>query len=421
LRQGRIVEVAMTVPAGTCQTPSREAGRVGFSGIDPPKFGESVFVADQADALDVSHAVNAANPVVTACIQTTRCVGAVDDEGFLRDVDFRVERGFLAGTLVLTVRGAMGGVDVGGLLGKDRLDVEVVLHRGSAHPVSLGRMEGGFFNTWENYRLDVPIGAVKFPADPCPDLGATQTCGLECVPRPNEVSFVFSGSALPPGNSRGMSFSIDWLSLEPKAGLELASRPILFVHGWTGSSLSWEDSAWTDTVLFEGVPFHVIEIPPDGRVASNGALVTAAVQDLARRLGVERIAIVAHSKGGVDSREHVRAHDDVEVLIMIGTPNAGTPLASAAALRPFADGVRDMTPEAMRNYNVRYFQNFGTTYVTVSGQYDSPKARRLAIVVGPNDEVIHVASVHALPYATPSSTPRQSVMWRARGSAPASA
>jgi hypothetical protein len=60
-----------------------------------------------------------------------------------------------------------------------------------------------------------------------------------------------------------------------------------------------------------------------------------------------------------------------------------------------------MTPAAMRNYNQWNFPNFKTTYVSVSGEYDSPKALGLARWMGPNDEVIPVASVHALFYARP--------------------
>ena len=41
----------MVDPNQDCQTPSREAPRTGASGIDPPPFGESVFVADVADGV----------------------------------------------------------------------------------------------------------------------------------------------------------------------------------------------------------------------------------------------------------------------------------------------------------------------------------------------------------------------------------
>jgi triacylglycerol esterase/lipase EstA (alpha/beta hydrolase family) len=54
------------------------------------------------------------------------------------------------------------------------------------------------------------------------------------------------------------------------------------------------------------------------------------VEDLQSRTQADRINIVAHSKGGLDARVFLAnnmASDDVENLIMIGTPNAGSPLA----------------------------------------------------------------------------------------------
>jgi len=77
-----------------CQVPSVNASRVGDSGMDPPKFSDNVYVADQADALDVEHVVSTEHPEVTACVEITRFAGSVNGDGFLLDVDHRVERSY---------------------------------------------------------------------------------------------------------------------------------------------------------------------------------------------------------------------------------------------------------------------------------------------------------------------------------------
>ena len=41
--------------------------------------------------------------------------------------------------------------------------------------------------------LDVKVQDVRFPADPCPGQDPTESCGRDPVPRPNELSFVFTG------------------------------------------------------------------------------------------------------------------------------------------------------------------------------------------------------------------------------------
>ncbi len=393
----KAVDVGMTIPALPCQTPSRGASRVGDSGVVPPEHGESVFVADEAvGVLDTPTRMVVSLSALTACIQTTRYVGTVDAAGFLVNAAQHVEDGTLVDTLVLTVRAVIVGVDVGGMLGLDGLDVEVVLHRGSTREVSLGTLQGSFLGDWQNYELDVPIEHVRFPDDPCPGQIPAGLCGRSIVPQANEVSFVFIGSSLP------VTVTVDWMSLRPKRGPDLAARPIMLVHGWDGSVDSWQpDSAWPAGLRARDLPFHIIEIAPDGRVSDNGAEITQRVSDLTERFGVERINIVAHSKGGVDAREHVRHHDDVEILVMIATPNGGTPMSMVGGISQldwFGSGVRDMSLASMQQYNLTTRPNAETTYVTASGAYDSAWALHFARRIGPNDEAVGTASVESLQF-----------------------
>ena len=65
----------------------------------------------------------------------------------------------------------------------------------------------------------------------------------------------------------------------------------------------------------------------------------------------------------------------------------------------------DLTPAAMANYNAGYLPS-GVTHVTASGDYDSFKAQALPAWMGPNDEVIPVASVNSL--ADARRSPRRS-------------
>ena len=53
------------------------------------------------------------------------------------------------------------------------------------------------------------------------------------------------------------------------------------------------------------------------------------VQDIKEQSGAQKINIVGYSKGGLDARVFLDITDtkDVANLIMIGTPNAGSPVA----------------------------------------------------------------------------------------------
>ena len=65
-----------------------------------------------------------------------------------------------------------------------------------------------------------------------------------------------------------------------------------------------------------------------GSIEENEALIEARITDLLRTSGADRVNILAHSKGGLESRLYILDHPgQVDKLVMLGTPNAGTKLA----------------------------------------------------------------------------------------------
>ncbi|PWU80702.1 MAG: hypothetical protein DLM72_10990 [Candidatus Nitrosopolaris wilkensis] len=64
--------------------------------------------------------------------------------------------------------------------------------------------------------------------------------------------------------------------------------------------------------------------------------------------GQDRVNIVGHSKGGLDARVYLANRTyNVANLIMIGTPNAGSPLAQSSII--CAPAVYDLKPGAVDN------------------------------------------------------------------------
>jgi hypothetical protein len=230
--QGRINDGVSAFGMDCCQTdrlcatqaawsPAPDATEVtmGNSGMNPKDASESCFVAAEGTGVVVPH-IELPGDIVSLFLQTTRVVGTVDSEGFLTEeaglLHLRPEQATLAPTLVLTIRAKVAARDL------SDVNVEVVLHRGmTGRELPLGFLEGSFGSGWETYRLDVPVGAVRFPADPCPAQDASESCGQEPLPRPNEISFVFTGDIIP---GIGLTFEVDWLMLEPR------NRPRTALH-----------------------------------------------------------------------------------------------------------------------------------------------------------------------------------------------
>jgi pimeloyl-ACP methyl ester carboxylesterase len=383
--------------------------------MDPGEATDCRFVADiDAGRLDVRHRVVASGQLVDVSIETTRYVGKVFPDGALRHVGAHTERGTLAQTMLLTIRANISARDLGGTLGRDGLDVQVFLHKAMpTRTATLGPLIGSFSAGWETYQLDVDTPDLLFPDDPCLGLDTATLCGNDLQPRPNEISFEFIGNI---NTGSGLTIEVDWLTLEPKGSTELAWRPALLVHGWRDTAAGMQTgTAWADGLDLRDVAYHVPAVDPRGSFAGNAGQLAAAVTDTRSRFGVERVNVVAHSKGGIDTRQYLKTHNDVENLIMIATPNAGCIAADIAATAsavhksvtgtapPAFAEVASMTIRAMAFYNGRCAQNPNTRYVAVAGDYDSFFALVLAVLStsGANDELVPVSSVTALAYAVP--------------------
>lgn len=161
---------------------------MGNSGVNPQPATESRFVADEGPGFDVPHPIVSSGDVVSVFLETTRVVGTVDPDGLITGGGLlHPDQGTLARTLVLTIRAQIA-AGLSGTLGSG-VDVEVFLHRGITGPgVFVDSLEGTFGPDWQDFRLELPTLAVRWPADPCLGQDPSAPCGRAPVPRPNEIS-----------------------------------------------------------------------------------------------------------------------------------------------------------------------------------------------------------------------------------------
>ena len=216
----------------------------------------------------------------------------------------------------------------------------------------------------------------------------------------------------------------------PLTGASLSievARPILTVHGIFSNSSTWEQPRfnWRQIISDMGLPYASISMHENGGVgldsiADNAADIENRVNTLLARWGVDRINIVAHSKGGLDSRDYAEKHDTIEQIVQLGTPNAGSPLADAAQAGAvlliggistvILDGLAapagaQLTTAYMSIYNLFHGRNQTTQYVSVAGDYrfggwGVVDTELLVFFRGRSDTVVPVWSVHSLGYAT---------------------
>ncbi|UFU00749.1 hypothetical protein KO561_07385 [Radiobacillus kanasensis] len=112
-----------------------------------------------------------------------------------------------------------------------------------------------------------------------------------------------------------------------------SKHTILFVHGLNSSSSTWwEENDMYNTAYQAGFETAFIDLYPTNNMWDNGSLLAQKVKDIYSYFG-EKVVVVAHSKGGVDTQSalvHYGAAPYVERVITLSSPHHGSQLADLA-------------------------------------------------------------------------------------------
>jgi pimeloyl-ACP methyl ester carboxylesterase len=186
--------------------------------------------------------------------------------------------------------------------------------------------------------------------------------------------------------------------------------PVLLIHGYRSDSSAWQK--WEDLLKADGIQFQAVTFKHSndacGSSTAHARELNKIIDSFKKQTGAQRVNIVAHSKGGLDARVFLAnsSVNDVANLIMIGTPNAGAPLASPSD--PCSPAVKDFIDHSPATKSAR---NMHTQYYTIAGDWNPflilncPQPDWLPIEVSsfpklpkPNDGLVLVSSVESQSY-----------------------
>jgi triacylglycerol esterase/lipase EstA (alpha/beta hydrolase family) len=112
-----------------------------------------------------------------------------------------------------------------------------------------------------------------------------------------------------------------------------SKHPVLFVHGLNSSSHTWwNENNMYNTAYQNGYETAFIDLYPTKTMWDNGALLAGKIRDMYNYFG-EKVVIVAHSKGGIDTQSaivHYGAYPYVARVITLSSPHKGSELADLA-------------------------------------------------------------------------------------------
>jgi uncharacterized alpha/beta hydrolase family protein len=172
--------------------------------------------------------------------------------------------------------------------------------------------------------------------------------------------------------------------------------PVLLVHGYAEDAAVWKK--WEDMLRKDGIQFFTVTFKDSddkcGSAKQHAIELEKMVQDIKEQSGAQKINIVGHSKGGLDARVFLDITDtkDVANLIMIGTPNAGSPVAETNYA--CAPAVYDLRLGANATKAVI---NPNTKYYTIAGNW-MPLTQGNLMIPGNDDGLVPVESVESQQY-----------------------
>ncbi|MBB2940568.1 pimeloyl-ACP methyl ester carboxylesterase [Actinoplanes lutulentus] len=195
------------------------------------------------------------------------------------------------------------------------------------------------------------------------------------------------------------------------------ARPVVLIHGLNSAPNKWNPYVGPDGFLArigrqgyavgDGQAPGVIRagseleaLTKTNTIAENAAQLRDYIAGVKSLTGADRVDIVAHSMGGLIARYYIdrlMGERDVDRLIMLGTPNGGSPCANLAArLGLSVPATVELRPEYVRDiFNRQITDRRGIAFYALAGDPISDALRSPCAGI-PSDLVVGVDSVEAV-------------------------
>ncbi len=112
------------------------------------------------------------------------------------------------------------------------------------------------------------------------------------------------------------------------SGTDAGRAPVLLVHGYLCNRGIWH--AFARRLAARGHPTEAVNLEPVfGSIDAYTPVIAAGIERLRARTGATRVAVVAHSMGGLAVRAFIAARGGAAIgaVVTLGTPHRGTWLA----------------------------------------------------------------------------------------------
>jgi triacylglycerol lipase len=300
--------------AGNCGPPPFAADGETSSPIAPLKPNDTRFIVNGGEGLDTVCTFRPEGPLVIT-LPVKRVVGKTNSDGTLQDVGGMLQTGVISSKARLRL--PVFDVDLAGAPGLPP-EIDFILFNG----VVIGSLSGSN-NTWKLNEFEVPIDLVRF---------GTRNASGEPTPGNNEIKILIDQAS---GSDINWCTAVDWVEMTFKA-----VSPVILVHGNGQKGKFYKDTGFESYLESQHILFdHSIDLRRFP-IYTNAGRIDQQLPDIVKSFGVDSIHLVAHSKGGIDSRAYLavyqHSHDNEFKVLSLNTlssPHDGTILTDVLQAR----------------------------------------------------------------------------------------
>jgi hypothetical protein len=296
---------------------------------DLPKASDRVFVIDEGPGLDTGCVNSTASPLRIS-LMVDRVIDKTSTNGIIsqQKAQSLIQKGYLSEFVTISL---------------PVFDVD--LAEGEIDKVFLNGFEIGILtgsnDTWKLNEYRVPIWQLKF--------GTLDPQGGDARATENIIEIQIDVG----GDSTMWCTGADWAAASFKT-----LSPTIFVHG-NGSNGDFFSKNGRMTNYFDeiGVPYDnsINFDPPSNSIEANAAQLASKLPKIADRFGVDSFHLIAHSKGGLDTRYFLQflypiflsKNYTILSLTTLGTPHNGS--VGADVRTSYTDAVRKQASVEFRN------------------------------------------------------------------------
>ncbi|OEE67051.1 hypothetical protein A1OO_14915 [Enterovibrio norvegicus FF-33] len=280
--------------------------RSSSSGIAPPKETLGTYVLNSGGGLDTGCTYKSGGPLIIKLP-----VPNVVNEAVLQS-DGTIDPGKLANMQSQSVIGAKArismpvfDIDSSANVPGINPEVDVVSFNGK----TMGTLQGAD-GRWTDTNLQVDVGEIKFGQD-------------------NEIRVDIDTA----NSGDNWCMSVDWVSIEFDVAL-----PVVLAHGIAAQADSWDESSAPgvlSTLDDLGIRYERFSAQKNGTTATNAGILNRKIQTFLDELKADKVHIIAHSKGGLDTQnlKALSPNFEIKSLSTFSTPHLGSVAADLSFIK----------------------------------------------------------------------------------------